>query len=111
MLWKEFGSLFLCYGNKQDASGSKQEMEIVSLSFSSFNSVGIVLDFIGAFLIVYHGLLPLMNLTNTRLSEVEFERLRVLCWRRCVAGLVVVVAGFGLQITALAQRYVTPVCC
>lgn len=89
----------------------KQVMEDSPLSFLSINSIGIVLDFIGAFLIIYHGLWPLLNLTNTRLSEAEFERRRVACWRRCIAGMILVGTGFGLQIAVIDQRYSVPLCC
>lgn len=97
---------------KRDATGEAlQGMEDFSLSFLSINSVGIVLDFFGAFLIIYYGLWPVLNLSNIRLSKTEFEYRRAACCRRCIVGLLLVTAGFGLQLVDIARKYPVPFCC
>lgn len=69
------------------------------------STVGIMLDFLGAVLIVYFGLWPALNINEPRYTEEQFKRRTRLFLRYCLLGLILVITGFSMQLLDIAETY------
>lgn len=75
--------------------------------YIGMSSVGVMLDFIGAALIIYFGLWPALNIHETQYSEEQFKRRTERYLRLCLFGLILVITGFSFQLIDIAEAYHT----
>jgi hypothetical protein len=73
--------------------------------------LAIALDFLGALLIVGFGLWPALQIDNRHYNEDAFRQKRRMCCRGAVIGLILVVAGFALQLVDIAGKFRPSMCC
>ena len=71
------------------------------------STVGILLDFLGAVLIVYFGLWPALNINELRYTEEQFKLRTRLFLRFCLLGLIMVITGVSMQLLDIAETYHT----
>ncbi len=68
-------------------------------------TVGIMLDFFGAVLIVYFGLWPALKIQDMQFTEEQYKQRVRLFQRFCLLGLMLVITGFSLQLFDIAETY------
>lgn len=74
----------------------------------SMNFYGVFLDFLGAVLIIYFGLWPAINITNSHYDSGEYKKRLRWCVRMCLVGLLLVLGGFTLQLVDITSIYSVP---
>lgn len=77
----------------------------------TLNFLGLCLDFLGAMMIIYFGIWPTLNISNNYYGNDEYKHKVRCCARNCIAGLVMVVSGFILQLMDITSTYSNPLCC